>query len=67
MTLNAISAVLGVVGALVYILFIAFKIGEVPLWVIVIGTIILMLYGFVQEFREERANRAALERRNGGR
>ncbi len=61
MIVNAIAGLIGALGALLYICFLAYKIDAAPLWVIVIGSMALMVFGVWQELREERVNRTRLE------
>ena len=57
-----VIGVLGIVASALYVGYLAYAIGAVPLWIIVVGTFALMIREFVLEFRET-ARRSA---RNGG-
>lgn len=52
---------LGIVASALYVGYLAYKIDAVPLWVIVIGTFVLIIREFVVEFRENSKRTA----RNG--
>jgi len=45
-----IIAALGIATSALYVGFLAYKIGAVPLWVIVIGTFVLILREFIAEY-----------------
>lgn len=56
-----VIGVLGVIVAIVYVGYLAYSIGSIPLWVIVIATIVLMLRETIIDFRDEarRSTRTA--------
>ena len=57
-----VIGVLGIVASALYVGYLAYAIGAVPLWIIVVGTFALMIREFVLEFRESGKRSA----RNGG-
>ena len=61
---NLIIGLAGLCVAASYIGFLSYKIEAIPLWIIVVGTFILALYDFIQEYRNRprhggRAGRAS--------
>lgn len=58
-----VIGVLGIVAAAVYVGYLAYAIGAVPLWIIVVGTFALMIREFALEFRESAKRSSG---RNGG-
>lgn len=50
---EAIISFFGLASAALYVGYLAYKIGAVPLWVIIIGTFVLAIREFVVELREE--------------
>lgn len=54
-----IITILGVIASALFIGFLAYSIHSVPLWIIVVGTFVLMIREFVIELRGngERGNR----------
>lgn len=54
-----IIGILGIIASALYVGFLAYKIDAIPLWVIVIGTFVLIIREFVAEVREnaKRASR----------
>ena len=54
-----IIGILGIIASALYVGFLAYKIDAIPLWVIVIGTFVLIIREFVVEVREnaKRASR----------
>ena len=59
--LQLILAILGVAVSAAYIGFLAYSIGAVPLWIIVVGTFALMIREFVLEFRESADRTSRIE------
>jgi len=57
-----IIGILGILASALYVGYLAYAIGAVPLWVIVVGTYVLVIREFVVEFRKT-GNRE----NNGGR
>lgn len=45
-----IIAILGIIAAAIYVGFLAFKIGALPLWIIIIATFALVIREFAVEF-----------------
>lgn len=43
--------IIGILSAAVYVGYMVYKIGEVPLWIIVLGTFALMIREFIVEYR----------------
>lgn len=58
-----IIAALGIATSALYVGFLAYKIGAVPLWIIVVGTFALMIREFVVEYLGA-ANKSRREERN---
>lgn len=52
-----IVIIIGVLASFVYVGYLAYAIGAVPLWVIVIGTFVVMIREFVIEIRDEYQRR----------
>ncbi|HEX5476349.1 MAG TPA: hypothetical protein VFX09_00660 [Burkholderiales bacterium] len=50
---EAVISFLGLASAALYVGFLAYKIGSVPLWVIICGTFVLAIREFVADMRED--------------
>jgi RsiW-degrading membrane proteinase PrsW (M82 family) len=49
---NIITGAIAVAMALVFFLYYAIRIKSIPLWIIIIGGVIMLVYDFVQSIRE---------------
>ena len=49
---NIITGAIAVALALVFFLFYAIRINSIPLWIIIIGGVIMLVYDYVQSIRE---------------
>lgn len=61
---QVIITILGMATAVLYVGFMAYSIGAIPLWVIVIGTFALMIREFVVELRNDARRAAQASGRN---
>jgi hypothetical protein len=62
---NLIANVIGALGSIVFVGFLAYRIGAPPLGIIVVGTLALMVYSFYDDMRQDREKAAARAGRNG--
>jgi hypothetical protein len=53
--MNLIANVIGALGAIAYVGFFAYKVGELPLTIIVTICLALMVYAFYDDTRRDRA------------
>jgi len=51
---NLVANIIGAVGAIVFVGFFAYKVGEPPLTVIVVLCLALMIYSFYDDLKTER-------------
>jgi len=51
---NLIANIIGAVGAIVFVGFFAYKVGEPPLTVIVVLCLALMIYSFYDDLKTDR-------------
>lgn len=49
---NIITGAIAVAMALVFFLYYAIRIKSIPLWIIIVGAVIMLVYDFVQSIRE---------------
>ncbi len=49
---NIITGAIAAAMALVFFLFYAIRINSIPLWIIIIGGVVMMVYDYVQSIRE---------------
>jgi len=49
---NIITGAIAVAMALVFFLFYAIRINSIPLWIIIIGGVVMLVYDYVQSIRE---------------
>ena len=54
MVVNLIANIIGAVGAIVFVGFFAYKVGEPPLTVIVVLCLALMIYSFYDDLKTDR-------------
>jgi len=59
---DLIANIIGALGSIVFVGFLAYRIGAPPLIVIVAATLLLMIYSFYTDMRNDREKAAA---RNG--
>jgi RsiW-degrading membrane proteinase PrsW (M82 family) len=52
---NIITGAIAAAMALVFFLYYAIRIKSIPLWIIIVGAVIMMVYDFVQSIRESKA------------
>ena len=57
--MNLIASIVGALGAITYVGFFAYKIGKLPLTVIVIIGLCLMVYSFYHDYQTDRARAQA--------
>ena len=62
---DLIANVIGALGSITFVGFLAYRIGAPPLGVIVVGTLALMVYSFYDDMRIDREKAAARAARNG--
>lgn len=56
-----IIGIFGILVAAVYVGFLAYSIGAIPLWVIVLATFALMIREFIVELRESTNTKRAIQ------
>lgn len=49
---NIITGAIAAAMALVFFLYYAIRINSIPLWIIIVGAAIMLVYDFVQSIRE---------------
>ena len=49
---NIITGAIAAAMALVFFLFYAIRINSIPLWIIIIGGVVMMVYDYVQSIKE---------------
>lgn len=59
-----IIIIAGALVAAIYVGFLAYSINAIPLWVIVIGTLALMIREFIVEFLRGRKSRRSADQAN---
>lgn len=52
-----VIAVLGIIASALFVGYLAYAIDRAPLWIIIIGTYVLMIREFIVEFRGGNGNR----------
>lgn len=53
--INLISYIIGSLGAIVFVGFFAYKVDQLPLTIIVVGSLALMVYSFYDDMRSDAA------------
>jgi hypothetical protein len=51
---NIITGAIAAAMALVFFLYYAIRINSIPLWIIIVGAVIMLVYDFVQSIRESK-------------
>jgi uncharacterized membrane protein YeaQ/YmgE (transglycosylase-associated protein family) len=51
---NIITGAIAAAMALVFFLYYAIRIKSIPLWIIIVGAVIMLVYDFVQSIRESK-------------
>ena len=54
MIVNLVANIIGAVGAIVFVGFFAYKVGEPPLTIIVVLCLALMIYSFYDDMKTDR-------------
>ncbi|MDH3238029.1 MAG: hypothetical protein OEM42_03850 [Deltaproteobacteria bacterium] len=49
---NIITGAIAVAMGLVFFLYYAIRLKSIPLWIIIVGAVIMLVYDFVQSIRE---------------
>ena len=49
---NIITGAIAVAMAVVFFLYYAIRINSIPLWIIIVGAVIMLVYDFVQSIRK---------------
>ena len=49
---NIISGAIAVLMCLVFLLYYAYRLGSIALWVIIVGNLVFLVYDYIQSIRE---------------